>query len=125
MSQSVKLSIVIPAPGDTQALEETLVSVLENRPAHCEVIVALGCEYADPWNIGDEVQFVRAEGLGLVACVNAGIAASTGSVVHLLAAGWKATPGWTEAALVRLRDSRVGAVAAVAVQAALHEQVAA
>jgi len=125
MSQSVKLSIVIPVPGDTQALEETLVSVLENRPDHCEVIVALGCEYADPWNIGDELQFVHAAGAGLVACVNAGIAASTGSVVHLLAAGWKATPGWTDAPLARLRESGVGAVALVARQAALPEQVAA
>ena len=125
MMQRLKLSIVIPAPADTQALEETLVSVLENRPDHCEVIVALGCEYADPWNIGDEVQFVRAEGSGCVACVNAGIAASTGSVVHLLAAGWKATPGWTDAALARLRDRSVGAVAAVATQAARPEQVTA
>jgi len=123
MSQSVKLSIVIPAPGDTQALEETLVSVLENRPDHCEVIVALGFEYADPWNIGEEVQFVRAAGAGLVACANAGIASSTSPVVHLLAAGWKATPGWTEGPLARLRSGGVAAVAPVAVQASAPEKV--
>ena len=50
------LSIVIPAPSDSAALEATLVSVLENRPADCEIVVSLGFEYADPWNIADEVR---------------------------------------------------------------------
>ena len=42
MLKQPKLSIVIPTPTDTAALEETLVSVLENRPDDCEIIVALG-----------------------------------------------------------------------------------
>ncbi|MFN7700653.1 MAG: hypothetical protein ACK5U8_22335, partial [Deltaproteobacteria bacterium] len=40
--------------------EDTLVSVLEKRPAGSEVIVALGCAYDDPWHISDEVTFVQA-----------------------------------------------------------------
>ena len=56
---SPRLSIVIPA-ADTAALEETLVSVLENRPADCEIIAALAVPYADPWNIGEEVRFMQA-----------------------------------------------------------------
>ena len=51
---------MIPAPSDVAALEDTLVSVLEKRPADAEVIVALGCAYDDPWNIREEVTFVQA-----------------------------------------------------------------
>lgn len=113
------LSIVVPAVGDTQALEETLVSVLENRPDDCEIVVALGIDYADPWNIRDEVRFVRAPvGSNLVGCVNIGVAASTAAVVHVLAAGWRATAGWTDAAVGRLADPRVGAVVPLGIDGA-------
>ena len=110
MLHPLTLSIVIPTPSDTSALEETLLSVLENRPDACEVIVALGCDYDDPWGISEEVRFVRAPGAGLVGCTNIGIAASSGDVVHVLAAGWKATPGWTDAALPHFDDGVTGAV---------------
>jgi hypothetical protein len=91
------LSIVIPAPSDAAALEATLVSVLENRPADCEIVVALGFSYDDPWGIADEVRLVPAPpGSGLAACANVGIAASAAPAVHVLAAGWLATPGWTD-----------------------------
>ena len=110
MLHPLTLSIVIPTPSDTTALEETLVSVLENRPADAEVIVALGCDYDDPWGISEEVRFVRAPGAGLVGCTNIGIAASCGDVVHVLAVGWKATPGWTDAALAHFDDGVTGAV---------------
>ena len=77
MLHPLTLSIVIPTPGDADALEETLLSVLENRPEGCEVVVALGCDYDDPWGIAEEVRFVRAPvGAGLVECVNAGVAAT-------------------------------------------------
>lgn len=112
------LSIVIPAPADTTALENTLVSVLENRPSDCEVVVALGCEYDDPWNIRDEVRFVHAPpGSSLVGCTNLGVAASAGRVVHILAAGWLATEGWTDAAVTRLSGGQVGAVVPLGVAA--------
>jgi hypothetical protein len=116
-----RLSVVIPAT-DVPALEDTLVSVLENRPQGCEVIVALGTPYDDPWNIGEEVTFVEASGAGLVGCANAGIAAATGDVVHVLAAGWKATDGWTDRALEHFAREAVGAVVPVAVADADRDQ---
>lgn len=116
--RSPRLSIVIPAPADTTAMEETLVSVLENRPDDCEIVVALGCEYADPWNIREEVRFVQAPaGSGLVSCVNLGVAASEGEIVHVLAAGWRATAGWTAAAVERFDDDTVAAVVPLGVAA--------
>ena len=118
-----RLSVVVPAI-EVPALEETLVSVLENRPDASEVIVAVGMPYADPWNIGEEeVSFVAAaEGSGLVGCVTAGVAAATGDVIHVLAAGWKATPGWTEAAMHHFERAGVAAVVPLAVAEADHEQ---
>jgi hypothetical protein len=119
-----ELSIVVPAPADVQALEETLVSVLENRPTEAEVVVALGCDYADPWSIGEEVRFVRApHGSSLTACTNIGIAASTGRVVHVLAAGWRATDGWTDGP--RAHFARGGVAAVVPLVVADNDRVVA
>jgi len=113
-----RLSIVIPAPTDPAALEDTLVSVLEKRPEDSEVIVALGCAYDDPWNIREEVTFVQAPiGSSLVACVNVGVAASTADVTHILAAGWRATDGWTDGPVARFDDQRVAAVVPLTVTA--------
>ena len=128
MSRSVscrpRLSIVVPAATGTATLEDTLVSVLENRPDDCEIVVALGCEYDDPWNIREEVRFVQAPiGSSLVACTNLGIAASQGEVIHVLAAGWRATEGWTTGPLARFETSGVAAVVPLAVAADDHERV--
>jgi hypothetical protein len=113
-----RLAIVIPAVTDSAQLEETLVSVLENRPDDCEIVVPLGCRYDDPWSICDEVRFVPApRGSGLVSCTNLGLASTTAPIVHVLAAGWRATPGWTEAAVERIAAGRVAAVVPVAVAA--------
>ncbi len=123
-SHRPRLSIVIPTKSDTAALEETLVSVLENRPDDCEIVVALGCEYDDPWNIREEVRFVQAPvGSGYVACANIGISASEGDVIHILAAGWRATSGWADGALERFADGETAAVVPLAVSAADHDRV--
>ena len=113
------LSIVVPAPSDTAALEATLVSVLENRPPDCEIVVPHGFAYGDPWHIGDEVRLLPAPpGSGLAACANVGIAASAAPAVHVLAAGWLATPGWTAQPLELLANADVNAVVPVGVDAA-------
>ena len=111
MVRAPALSIVIPTVADTAALEETLVSVLENRPPDCEIVVPLACPYDDPWNIRDEVTFVDApRAARLVACTNLGIAASRGQIVHVLAAGWRATPGWTDRPMEHFAVADIGAV---------------
>jgi hypothetical protein len=112
-----RLSIVIPA-SDVATLEDTLVSVLENRPADCEIVAVLAIPYADPWSIGDEVRFVQAPaGASVVDCVNVGMASSGGEIVHILRAGWRATDGWAEAALERFADPDVTAVVPLTVAA--------
>lgn len=110
---------MIPAPSDVAALEDTLVSVLEKRPADAEVIVALGFAYDDPWNIREEVTFVQAPiGSSLVACVNVGVASSRAEVTHILAAGWRATDDWTDGPLACFVDEATAAVVPLTLAAA-------
>ncbi|MGA0038691.1 MAG: glycosyltransferase [Pirellulales bacterium] len=124
VDNSLRLSIVIPAVTSAAELEETLLSVLENRPEQCEVIVALACEYDDPWNLRDEVTFVRAPaGASTIGCVNLGISSASGEIVHVLSAGWKATPGWTDIPLERFADPDLAAVIPLTVSADNQERV--
>jgi hypothetical protein len=119
-----RLSIVVPAAGEAAALEETLVSVLENRPADCEIIVVHGCDYADPWSIGDEVRLVRAPRRAtVVGCTNLGIATATGRVIHVLAAGWRATDGWADGPVDLIDAGRADVVVPLAVAADDRDRV--
>ena len=56
----LRLSIVIPVLGDQKPLDDTLVSILENRPANCELVVVHNTPYNDPYGLSGEVQFVQA-----------------------------------------------------------------
>jgi hypothetical protein len=106
-----RLAIVIAAAATTDALESTLVSVLENRPTDCEIAVALTRPYADPYDLKDEVRFVAPRRrCRPVAAINAAIAATTAPVVHILAAGCQVNEGWTSAPLARFNDRRVASV---------------
>ena len=109
-----RLSIIIPLLGDPRKLDDTLVSVLENRPAHCEVLVVHNRPYDDPYQLSDEVCFIEARlGAGIVECLNAGISASSSPIVHILTCGVEVCSGWADAALRRFCDADVAAVAAV------------
>ncbi len=124
VDESPRLSIVIPAVHGAEALEETLLSVLENRPEECEVIVSLACEYDDPWNLRDEVTFVRApEVSSTIGCINLGISSASGEIIHILSAGWKATPGWTDLAMERFADPAIAAVIPLTVSDDDHDRV--
>lgn len=108
-----RLSIAILSNHGPSALETTLVSVLENRPADCEVVVALGHAYDDPYQLEGEVRFVRVEpqSVGL-SPRNAALAACRGDVIHLLTAGALVDVGWADAAVAHFeRDSHIGSVA--------------
>jgi len=102
---------IIPVVGNTDALEGTLLSVLERRADDCEVIVVLNTSYDDPFDLQNELRFIQAPpDTGLVGCINLGIAATTAPVIHVLASGLEAGDGWLERAQSRFADSRVAAV---------------
>ena len=105
------LSIIIPVPGRSEQLEDTLLSVLENRPRDCEVVVVHCGTYDDPYELTDEVHFVElTPDAGLMSCVQAGIEFSQGEVIHLLACGMKAKENWIDVALEHFDDPQCGGV---------------
>jgi hypothetical protein len=122
--RSPRLSIVIPALGSLDALEATLVSVLQNRPSDCEVVVALDREYDDPYELGEEVRFLTARGATTVAdALDAVVRVCRAPVVHVLAAGAEVDDGWTEAALGHFCDDRIAAVAPLVMRSREDVQV--
>jgi hypothetical protein len=58
-----------------------------------------------------------------VGCTNIGIASSTGSVIHVLAAGWRATDGWTDRPLEHFAVGDVAAVVPLGVDAEDRDRV--
>ncbi len=107
-----RLSIVIPVWGKLKQLEETLLSVLENRPDDSEIVVVLDQAYADPYNLKDEIRFVESpRGACLAAAINQGVLVSRAPIVHVLVCGTRACEGWCDAALERFDDPGVAAVA--------------
>jgi hypothetical protein len=107
-----RLSIVIPVLGGLEGLEDTLVSVLENRPADCQVVVVHNRPYDDPYDLKSEVCFVEAPRRSrLATTLNLGVAASDAPIVHAVACGVEVSPGWTDAVLPLFDDPDVGAVA--------------
>lgn len=106
-----RLSIIIPAQSSA-ALECGLLSVLENRPDDCEVVVVNECQYPDPYDLTDEVRFIDpARGTSHLEGINQAIRACCGEVVHLLADGVTVERGWCDAALAHFEDPRVASVA--------------
>jgi hypothetical protein len=107
-------------------MEDTLASVLENRPNDCEVIVVLNHGYDDPYDLKDEVRFVEAPpGSRLVERVNLGFAVSRAPLVHLLCCGVLVDEGWVDVALERFRESAVAAVIPWVVEAGDPERIVA
>ena len=113
-----RLSIIIPTLGNWDALEASLVSVLQNRPPRSEVIVVLNQTYGDPYDLREEIRFVEAStSARLVDLVNAGFAAARSELVHVLACGATVRDGWTDTALRHFDDPKVAAVAPLVLDA--------
>ena len=112
-----RLSIIIPVVGNPERLEDTLVSVLENRPPDCQVVVVFNEPYDDPYDLNGEVCFVEAPAkAGLAVCTNFGILACEAPILHVLRCGVEVTPEWVEAAIPHFDDPRVAAVAPMVVE---------
>ena len=109
-----RLTILLPAHTEGRdgfnPFEETLLSVLENRPAGCEIVCVHNGTYDDPFELLDEVRFVPTESKCLVDAIAAGCDAAWGRYVHVLSGGLRATSDWTDAPLDAFGDFDVGAV---------------
>ena len=113
-----RLTILIPCVGGAAEFDATLVSVLQHRPADCEVLLVHTEPYDDPYDLAGEVQFLRTDrSCKLVDLLNEGLAAADGEIVHVLRCGLEVTEGWTEAAVNRFGDADVAAVSPLVMEA--------
>lgn len=97
-----RLSIVIPASSEQEALEATLVSVLENRPSQCEILLICDSSYHDAYQLEDEVRIIRTPNSGQMQwhhLANIGLSESRSNTVHLLHPGVCVEEGWVDPAL--------------------------
>jgi hypothetical protein len=113
----LRLSIVIPCAERIERFEDTLVSVLQNRPKDCEVLVVQPRPYDDPYDLCGEVRFVEAvRSSSLVDLINVGVRASRSRIVHLLSCDTQVESGWSDAVLSHFDDERIGSVSPLLVQ---------
>lgn len=107
-----RLSIIVPCQNDVEHLEATLLSLLENRPRDCEILVVHDGSYEDPYALqDDEVVMIETEGQSsLIESINEAVQAAKGPIVHILKAGMVVEPGWIEAALPVFQDTSVASV---------------
>lgn len=111
------LSIVVPTTGKADALEQTLLAVLENRPPNCEILLLNRTDYDDPYELDGEVQFVQLPaGSSLVESLQQATAAASGEIIHWLAAGSEVQAAWESAALEQFQNPDVGFVAPLLVE---------
>lgn len=105
-----RLSIIIAHQND-QRLENSLLSILENRPRDSEIIVAHDGSYADPYRLADEVLFVETNPRSSkITKLNEALYATCAPVVHILAEGMQVSEGWCEGAVARIQREQVAAV---------------
>jgi hypothetical protein len=119
-----RLTILIADTGGAGPLETTLASVLQFRPASCEVVVVHRGKYEDPYGLSSEVHFIagppRANTIDLL---NVGIEAARGEVIHLLAPGVEVEENWTVAPLRYFHDPLVSSAGPVVHDAENREQI--
>ncbi|MBL8869282.1 MAG: glycosyltransferase family 2 protein [Planctomycetaceae bacterium] len=109
-----RLSIIIPFSGDEVALETTLVSVLENRPTDCEVLVCHDGSYHDPYALGDEVLFIEtAKPASEVSLLNEAMRAAVSPVLHILRCGVRVMEDWTNDPMRMIAEQNTSVVAPV------------
>jgi hypothetical protein len=105
-----RLSIVIPCLGGAAEFDGTLVSVLQNRPKDCEILVVHTEPYDDPYQLSGDVSFLRHPQASLVELVNAALERTAGEIIHIVGCGLEVADGWTADAVAHFDDPEVAAV---------------
>lgn len=106
------LTTIIPHLGNSQALETTLLSVLENQPDDCEVVLVHDGSYADPYQLSDELLIIEESFANPVALLNVGLMAACAPVVCVMSPGSTVTDDrWVRAAQLIDPVEGIGAVA--------------
>ncbi len=119
-----RLSIIVVHSNTVERLEQTLGSLLRDRPNDCEMIVVHPGTYDDPHDLKEELRFVEVTPLASrLDAINAGIEAARGEVVHLLETGTEVDEGWADGPMMHFADGQVGSVTPVILNASDREHV--
>ena len=113
-----QFTVVIPFIGPAPAFDDTLASVLRSRPTNSQVIVVHDGTYSDPYQLGNEVDFVRASKSNrLIAFWNAAIARTVGNLVVFLRPGVELDEGWDAECREAFADANTGCVSPKVIRA--------
>lgn len=113
-----RLAIIIACPSGADVFEDTLVSVLQHRPAACEILVAHAELYDDPYQLQGEVDFLHVPGeTSPSALLNRAVANTSADIIHVVGCGVAATDGWTVPAMRHFQDANVASVVPLLVSA--------
>ncbi len=109
-----RLSCILPVMDRVAEMEPTLISLLENRPSDCEILLVLTVPYDDPYELGSEVRFLQAPPRSdVLAAVNLALSKVESPFIHLLSVGMAVTPQWSDRAMAHFSDPHIAAVAPV------------
>jgi len=118
------LSIIIAGWGSDTMLESTIAPVLEHLPPDADVFVAHDGSYQDPYELGDEVQFIIVPGASSwMQLANAAASEADTPFLHFMLAGAQVSAGWTEPALRTLEEQQAGSVCPVLLNASNQRKV--
>ncbi len=107
-----RLSTIIPHRGNAQALESTILSVLENQTEDCEVILVHDGSYNDPYQLSDELLIIEEKSDNPLTLLNVGLMAACAPVVCVLNPGTVVVDeDWTSAIVLVDGVAGVGAAA--------------
>ena len=111
----VRTSIIIPLessdPVAASQFDDTLASILRNRPASSQIIVAHDGSYSDPFGLADEVDFVSTERKPhLIRLLNCGLRVATGQFIVTLRPGVELSDGWDEVIDSAFKDPKIASV---------------
>lgn len=108
-----RLSLIVPFQCDSQALENTLVSVLEVRAADDELIIVHRGEYQDPYGLGGNEATVieTAASCSIAEQLNTAYRRASGDVIQVVMPGTVLESDWCDDALVAFEELDVDMVA--------------
>ena len=108
-----RLSLIVPFQCDSQALENTLVSVLELRSPDDELLIVHRGEYQDPYGLqGNEAKVLETPASSTLAeQLNVAIRNATGDVLQVVLPGAVLEPDWCVDALAAFDELDVDMIA--------------
>ncbi len=107
-----RLSLLVPFVRDPQALEATLLNVLEMRSSETELLIVHRGQYEDPYGLdGDEAIVIETSvNATLAEQLNVAARRATGEIVQVLLPGTLLQSEWADGALEAFEESDVDVV---------------